>query len=401
MSGERLDLKVKMFGKAEIIYRGTDILSNRHTATKAIRLLLILLYHGEEGIARTRLLEELYGREDMADSANNLRVTVHRLKKMLEEAGLPAYDYIMTKGGVYRWNAPIETIVDAHEFQRLLEEAEEKEDDAQRAECITEAVELYRGEFLSQMSGDEWVLMENIRYKNLYENALRWLCAYRKSCGEYQEILRIVEPACNIYPLDEWQSIKIDCYIEMNQYEDAMAEYEKTAKYLFEELGVSPSDRMLKQFEVMSEGISGRPKRIREIKSTLQEDTMEKGAFYCTAPSFRDAYRMTRRNMERNGQSVYLMLCTITDGKGHYMAESKKLEAMSDVLYQAIQSSLRRCDLFTRYSAAQYLVMLTGINEENCDIVEKRIIEEFSKEHKTWANRLDCSVSSLYEYEMI
>ena len=396
-----MKLTVKMFGKAEIVYGDKDILSGRHTATKAIRLLLILLYNRKEGITRNRLLEELYGREDMADASNNLRVTVHRLKKMLEEAGFPAYDYITSKGGVYRWNSPMETIVDASEFERLLQEADEKTDDSEKARFISEAIELYQGEFLPQMSGDEWVLMENIRYKNLYETALKWLCKYRKSCGEYEEVLRIVEPACRIYPLDEWQSVKIDCYIEMNQYEEALNEYEKTAKFLFEELGVSPSERMMKQFETMSESISSRPKMIGEIKCSLQEDGKENGAFYCTAPSFRDAYRMMRRNMERNGQSVYLMLCTITDGKGHYMPESKKLETMSDVLCESIKTSLRRCDLFTKYNSAQYLIMLTGINEENCDIVEKRIVNEFSKEHKNWEKRLDCCVSSLYEYEIV
>ena len=96
-------LQVRMFGKEKITYGGTPILCGRNTITKAVKLMLILLYNGEEGITRNRLLEDLYGREELADAANNLRVTSHRLKKLLVEAGLPDHEYIVIRGGVYYW----------------------------------------------------------------------------------------------------------------------------------------------------------------------------------------------------------------------------------------------------------------------------------------------------------
>lgn len=51
-----------------------------------MKLLQILLYHGDTGISRDKLLDELYGREELADAANNLRVTAHRLKKIIVDA---------------------------------------------------------------------------------------------------------------------------------------------------------------------------------------------------------------------------------------------------------------------------------------------------------------------------
>ena len=71
-------LHVRLFGKERITYGDTPILYSRNSITKAMKLLLILLYSGSEGITRNRLLEDLYGREELADSANNLRVTIHR-----------------------------------------------------------------------------------------------------------------------------------------------------------------------------------------------------------------------------------------------------------------------------------------------------------------------------------
>ena len=82
-------LRVRLFGKEKITYGDTPILYGRNSITKAMKLLLILLYCGKEGITRNKLLEDLYGREELSDAANNLRVTIHRLKKMLYDAGLP------------------------------------------------------------------------------------------------------------------------------------------------------------------------------------------------------------------------------------------------------------------------------------------------------------------------
>jgi len=258
---------------------------------------------------------------------------------------------------------------------------------------------MYSGEFLQKLSGDEWVLVESIHCKKLYTFALQQACRLRMEQHEYDSVLRMVEPACEMYPFDEWQSVKIDCYIAMNHYKDALKEYEDTARLLFEELGVSPSERMLEQFHKMSEHIRNRPQMIGEIKCNLRESTPERGAFFCTFPGFRDAYRMMRRGMERSGQSVFLLVCTLTDSKGHPMEDSEKLEEMSMELHRAIKGSLRSSDSFTKYNKSQYLVMLVGTNEENCQIAIRRIAGNFAKIHKAWADRLECSVASLWDFE--
>ena len=157
---------------------------------------------------------------------------------------------------------------------------------------------------------------------------------------------------------------------------------------------------MMKQFRIMSEHISNRPQIISEIKADLREDPDQRGALFCTFPGFRDAYRMMRRGMERSGQSIFLVLCTVIDGKGRPMGASPKLDEMSQELFEAIKNSLRRCDAFTKYNASQYLIMLVGTNEENCQIAIDRIILRFTKEHKSWGDHLEFSVSSLLDLEI-
>lgn len=363
-------LKVRLFGGFSASYGEIPVSFGRNTTTKAMKLLQILLYHGDTGISRDKLLDELYGREELADAANNLRVTAHRLKKIIVDAGLPSHDYINIKKGIYRWDAPMPTEVDAHQFKVLAKDVQACTDKVKKLALLKKICLMYRGEFLPELSGDEWVLVESVQYKNIYSESLQELCKLLIERGDYEETLRFCEPACQLYPFDEWQSVRIDCYMALNRYKDAVQEYENTAKLFFEELGIRPSEHMMQQFEQMS-----------------------------SLPSFRDSYRLVSRIIERNGQSVYLMLCSITNGKGMPMDKPDKLEVLSGELQNTIQQCLRKGDSFTKYSPSQFLILLVGTNKENCSMIFDRIQRYFSREHKSWKQYLDYFVSSVAEVD--
>lgn len=240
-------LKVRLFGGFSASYGEIPVSFGRNTTTKAMKLLQILLYHGDTGISRDKLLDELYGREELADAANNLRVTAHRLKKIIVDAGLPSHDYINIKKGIYRWDAPMPTEVDAHQFKVLSKDVQTCTDKVKKLALLKKICLMYRGEFLPELSGDEWVLVESVQYKNIYSESLQELCKLLIERGDYEEALRFCEPACQLYQFDEWQSVRIDCYMALNRYKDAVQEYENTAKLFFEELGIRPSEHMMQQ----------------------------------------------------------------------------------------------------------------------------------------------------------
>lgn len=344
-------LKVRLFGGFSASYGEIPVSFGRNTTTKAMKLLQILLYHGDTGISRDKLLDELYGREELADAANNLRVTAHRLKKIIVDAGLPSHDYINIKKGIYRWDAPMPTEVDAHQFKVLSKDVQTCTDKVKKLALLKKICLMYRGEFLPELSGDEW------------------------------------------------QSVRIDCYMALNRYKDAVQEYENTAKLFFEELGILPSEHMMQQFEQMSSRLNYKPQELGDIKERLKEDDIRGGAFYCSLPSFRDSYRLVSRIIERNGQSVYLMLCSITNGKGMPMDKPDKLEVLSGELQNTIQQCLRKGDSFTKYSPSQFLILLVGTNKENCSMIFDRIQRYFSREHKSWKQYLDYFVSSVAEVD--
>ena len=392
-------LKVHMLGGFSMEYGDKPISFRRNTATKSMKLLQILLHCGEGGIARGKLLESLYGREELADVANNLRVTSHRLKKMLVDAGLPEYDYIQIKSGIYRWSSPMEVEVDVHVFSNLVDSSKTEASEDKKIQLLKSACEVYHGEFLPGLSGEDWVLLESVQYKKKYTQALSQICDSLMKQREYETVLDLCEKASELYPFDEWQSVQVYCLMALNRYKEAIQLYEDTAKLFFEELGISPSEKMMNQFNEMSAKMSHKPQAINEIKGGLKEDEEEDGAFYCNLPSFRDGYRLVRRIIERSGQSVYLMLCTVTDGKGRPMENKEKLTAMTDELYDAIKHCLRRGDSFTKYSPTQFLILLVGTNQENCSMIFDRISRYFAREHKSWEQYLEYYVSSIADVE--
>ena len=117
-------LRVQMLGGLSLMFGEKPISFSRNTTTKAMKLLQILLYYGEKGISRNKLIENLYKAEELADAPNSLRVTSYRLKKLLVNMGLPEHNYIKISKGIYFWNGPMETEVDDNITKNVKTRAE-------------------------------------------------------------------------------------------------------------------------------------------------------------------------------------------------------------------------------------------------------------------------------------
>lgn len=391
-------LKVKMLGTFSMEYDNHPISFERNTQTKTNQLLQILFHAGEEGIAREILLQRLFGREEITNPSNSLRATVFRLRKLLEAAGFPENDeFVHIKSGIYRWTSNIPVEVDAVLFESKAKAALETVKDEERYIKLNEVCELYKGDFLPQLGAVEWVATEASKYKTLYKRCMKALCQLLKTRREYQLLYQVAAEAVELYPHDEWQIWQIDSLIAQNQMKEATRLYEETADAMFREKGVAPSRRMMERLAQMSSEIPNRVEMLKEIQGELTENEEVRGAFYCSYPSFTENYRYMKRVISRTGQQAYLMLCTITDGKGYPLEKGERLERFSEELGVAIRGALRKGDLYTRYSNNQYLVLLLDTSQEDCRIVIERINKTFENPNRK--NYLKYNVSSLCEGE--
>jgi len=391
-------LKVRMLGAFTIEYGEQQVSFERNTQTKVNQLLQILLHAGEEGIAREQLMQRLFGSEEITNPSNSLRATVFRLRKLLVAAGFPENDeFVHIKSGVYRWTSNIPVEVDAVLFEKMAKEALEEIEEEERCKKLEKACRLYQGDFLPQLGAEEWVVLEASKYKMLYKRCMKMLCQLLKGRHEYELLFQTAAGAVALYPYEEWQIWQIDSLIAQNQVKRAICLYEETADAMFREMGVSPSKRMMERLAQMSSEIPSRMEVMEEIQNDLKESEEIEGAFYCSYPSFSESYRYMKRIITRSGQEAYLMLCTITDGKGYPLEKGERLERISEELGDAIHGALRRGDLYTKYSINQYLILLLDISQGDCRIVIDRINKAFENPNRK--NYLKYNVSSLKEKE--
>ena len=371
-------LDIRMFGKFEMIYNEQMLNLGHSQTTKAMKLLQLLLFYGEQGIHRSQIIQYLFGVDAEGDLQTNLRVVVHNLRKILEKSGLPKGDYISIESGVYRFAADFDIKVDVHTFEELIKYTKSVVE-AEKYKLLKEANALYRGHLLPEIYGEDWVVINSARLQNLYTECLEILLGIMRKKGHFQEMYETSNYAASLYPLDEWQVYAMEALVAMGETKAALALYEKTTAMYFEELLMPPSDQMMECFQHMKDQLNMKTRNINEIQNGMEEKEFSKGAFFCQYPSFADSYRMMNRMMERSGQSVYLLMCTLHDEKEQMEEDSENFKAISEMLFDSIQVSLRRGDIFTKYNLRQYLVMLIGIRKEECSIVTGRIDQSFRK----------------------
>lgn len=369
-------MRVDMFGGFSMTFDGNQLAFARSSNTKFIQLLQLLFLNYGTGIAKKQLLDALYGWETEGNPNKNLNNVIYRLKRQLAAAGLPVEEYIILEDGICRWNSSFPVEVDTVRFEARIREAEraeetgEAEDEAIR--LLEEAELLYKGEFLPQYSTELWVIEKNQYFKKLYEWLVLKLAGWHERREEYQEELRILQKAAKIYPYEDWQVKEIDCLLLMKEYKQAYDVYQETSRLYCEDMGIPPGREMLERLRMIEHQVTNPVGSFEDICKNFREKEKE-GAYYCLYPGFLDSCRLLARMAERSGQSVFLMLLTLTETKGKEFLDPEKREQQMELLKQMVRGSLRKGDLFTRYSNSQYLIGLVGTERENCSNVFTRI----------------------------
>lgn len=389
-------LQIDMLGGLSMKYDQTPISFGRQYFSKYIQLFLMLILNREKGIAKEVLLENLYGQGERANLNNNLNNMIFRLRRQLQELGLPKSDDIVIKNGQCSYVSESEIKVDVQEFEHLIEKAGDEllETEKKRA-CLLAAVEMYQGELLPKIASETWVIMESMRYKRLYESALEQLGTILSRERSFQELYALYTRAVKMYPFEHWQEKQIECLIAMNQNKKAYQIYQETVQMYTDELGLPPSREDLRRFRNMGSKLFGYSESLELIQQELYERKEESGAYYCSFPSFIDSYRVMARMMERSGQSVFLLMCTLVDSNGIPLENHSKTGQKMEWLFESMKSGMRKGDIYTKYSVCQYLALLVGTNMEDCSCITSRIDHRYMELSKSGKQGIRYYVTSL------
>jgi len=371
-------LHVKMFGKFSMWYRGASLLEKNTNETQFAYVMQLVLHYRKEGISRERMEEILFGDRDISNVHHTMQSVIYNVKNKLKKAGLPKANYIRMEKGIFYWTDEIPVEEDVCEFERFYDKAFAEKDADAKLRYLTDACSCYTGEFLASYAGVIWAAVESRKYREMFIKCVEESAEILRDKQDFPQMEQLGKRASAIAPFSDWETITMEALIGMGRYEEASELYAETVDSYFEERGIRPSKKLMDFMSRLGEQLVHPYEQLDEIQSELmeeQEDT--EGGYLCSYPIFRGIYQMVLRMIERGGQSVYLMLCTVVDSKGSPMKEGKDLDILQARLGDAICRSIRQGDVVNHFSRGQYLVLLMNTTREDCLVVQKRINYRF------------------------
>lgn len=370
-------LYVQMFGGFSMTWNGKLLTGGaKSSETQFVYLMQLLLHYRREGVGKELLKKVLFGDREINNIHHSIRNLIYNAKRKLKALGLPDVNYIEQENGIYRFTDAIRVSADTEVFEQKKAEAEKGGNDT--LECYLDACRCYTGEFLPAQTGMGWVYQEARKYRGMFCACVEEAARILRKREDYFQLERLGRYASRIQPLSDWETITMEALVSLGRFDDARRFYDDTVDLYFKEQGLHPSQGLMDLMGKLGTQMEHRYDALDSIQGKLAEGgEEEKGGYLCPYPVFQGIYRMVERLMERGGQSVYLMLCTLVDSKGNPMKDGPALEDLSMRLGDAIRHSVRHSDAVNRYGKGQYLVLLVNTTREDCDIIMKRINGRF------------------------
>jgi len=257
-------LKIKLFGEFQV-WRGERLIESEEWGRQKTRSLLkLLLTRPGRVFSRDEILEALWPNTSPESAERSLRVTVSLLRRALEpdlEHG-PDSRYVLQKRPGYTFDHHSDCAVDAWEFEKHRQRAEEAQGAGRHDEAIEEywvALDLLRGEFLAEDLYEEWAMEARGEWQERRLSVFSRLSECLALRGRYTEAVEVCNRAL---ALDEFSE---DLHRRLMLYhycagEQALAlqAYRRYARTLKEELGTAPSPELVRLKEGMeARGVPG------------------------------------------------------------------------------------------------------------------------------------------------
>jgi tetratricopeptide (TPR) repeat protein len=231
------------------------------------------------------------------------------------------------------------------------------------------AIDIYRGKFLPKSGHIAWVVPLATYYHGLYLRCIKHVINILKHQNRNQEIISVCERALLIDQFEEclYEEL-VRSLIATGNQSRAITCYQQATDLFYRELGVRLSSNLRNLYREIIKTLNSVETDLGVIKEDLRESNREQGAFFCEYEILRNIYRLEARSASRTGQAVFVVLLTVTPAFGDSLP-TKLINTSMKKLRDAINRSLRRGDVVSRFSATQYMVMLSSLTFENGQMI--------------------------------
>jgi DNA-binding SARP family transcriptional activator len=250
--------RIYLLHQFEVVRAGRSLKVADWTRRKAAALLQRLAL--EQRLLKEQAIDFLWPAASLTSGANNLYRTIHALRQTLNDAfGDGAADATFSfSDGILALHESV--WVDAHEFERLCQGQSTAAD-------LQTAIDLYRGDLLSDDPYSDWLSPHRERLRRLYrENCLALSDVYGQE-QEYSRALSLLSRLLNNDPADETaHRARMRLLALSGRRHEALRQYQACVDTLAAELDVSPAPETTAMYtQILSGELAPQPAAIQPL----------------------------------------------------------------------------------------------------------------------------------------
>lgn len=244
-------LRIRCLGSFELQVRDQVVTTATIVRKRVLTLLKILATFRGRYLPRDQLIEWLWPESDPDVKRTQFYVLVHELRRLLEPEGKRGHwTVVVTVDDRYALASSPAVVVDAEEFEQLLDAARQCEQAGDQQEAILtyeRATALYRGDFLEDEPSAPWCVDRRAQLRRRYIDALRRLAVLYREARMWQRSTDVLLRALSLDHLDEelHRELMIT-YWASGRRDEAIRQYAACVRLLADELGITPSVETVK-----------------------------------------------------------------------------------------------------------------------------------------------------------
>lgn len=232
-------IEIYTFGQFEILKDNKSLLEKNKYQNRLMELFKYFLSHESNKIPIEVLIEEFWSERDYIEPKNVLRTQISRIRKLFDEK----FFTIEFIDGYYLFKLERDVYLDYKDLEKIIIEANGNNE-------YVLVDEIYKGEYLPEISHRDWINSLRNRYRNMYINYMKKILYNLYRQDDFYQVIYLCEKILEKEKYEEdINLIFIEALVATGQNRQALIHYENYTSTIYNKFGITPSDKIKKTYK--------------------------------------------------------------------------------------------------------------------------------------------------------